>query len=141
MIRSLPAEIGQLRELRSLDAYKNELIKTLPAEINGLVSLEYLNMFNCGLTRCACALPFLLSPGVFSAASLLAVPKQLSELRELTELNVSDNKLAVLPSLHHLTKLRRLAAFWNNLVVAPDLSQLSALEVGPSMLTLFLLLP
>ena len=58
-----------------------------------------------------------------------AVPKELSNLRSLTELNVGENKLAVLPDLSKLTRMTRLAAHWNNLVVAPDVSKLAALEV------------
>jgi hypothetical protein len=53
----------------------------------------------------------------------------LSSLRSLTELNVGENKLGVLPDLSKLTNMKRLAAFWNNLVVAPDVRKLSALEV------------
>jgi hypothetical protein len=58
-----------------------------------------------------------------------AVPKELSVLRSLTELNVGENKLAVLPDLSKLTRMTRLAAHWNNLVVAPDVKKLAALEV------------
>ena len=50
MLSVLPPEIGQLRKLRFLEGYKND-IKTLPSEIGGLVALEYLNLFNCQLTR------------------------------------------------------------------------------------------
>ena len=57
------------------------------------------------------------------------MPKELSSLRSLTELNVGENKLAVLPDLNKLTRMTRLAAHWNNLVVAPDVRKLSALEV------------
>jgi Leucine-rich repeat (LRR) protein len=59
----------------------------------------------------------------------VAVPKQLSSLTSLQELNVGDNKLPVLPDLSPLRNLQRLAVFWNNLVVPPDVSRLAALTV------------
>lgn len=49
-------------------------------------------------------------------------------MRSLTELNVGENKIAVLPDLAKLTRLKRLAAHGNNLVVSPDISKLAALE-------------
>jgi hypothetical protein len=39
-----------LRELRFLEAFKNQLT-TLPKEIVGLVSLEYMNVFNCEIRK------------------------------------------------------------------------------------------
>lgn len=59
MLAALPAEIGQLRKLRLLEAYKND-IKVLPIQISGLVSLECLNLFNCQLTRRTRSTPRLL---------------------------------------------------------------------------------
>lgn len=55
-LKQLPPEIGQLRELRHLEAFKNQLT-TLPKEIAGLVSLEYLNVFNCAIRKRAPELP------------------------------------------------------------------------------------
>lgn len=54
-LKQLPPEIGQLRELRHLEAFKNQLT-TLPKEIGGLVSLEYLNVFNCAIRKRAPAM-------------------------------------------------------------------------------------
>lgn len=55
-LKELPAEIGQLRELRYLDAFANQ-ITNLPAEIVGLVSLEYMNLFNCQIRQRESASP------------------------------------------------------------------------------------
>jgi hypothetical protein len=49
-LSDLPAEIGQLRQLVTLEAFKNN-ISRLPPEIANLTALQHLNLFNCQLTR------------------------------------------------------------------------------------------
>ena len=70
-LRSLPAEVGQLQSLTSLDVSGNEL-KALPEELGLLGSLRSLKAYKNQLT---------------------ALPEKLGELASLREVNLFNNKV------------------------------------------------
>ena len=84
----MPAEIGQLTNLTSLNLWDNKLA-TLPSELWQLTNLTSLNL---------------------SYTKLTALPTELWQLTNLTSLDLSNNRLTALPAeigkLVHLTSLR-----------------------------------
>lgn len=79
------------------------------------------------------ASPFLTHP----SNQIVHIPNSDSRLRELEELNISNNQIKVLPDrfLASLSSLRFLNASWNNLhaipgEVAEDMVQLQTLKVA-----------
>ncbi|MFN8533258.1 MAG: leucine-rich repeat domain-containing protein [Dehalococcoidia bacterium] len=122
-LQSLPAEIGRLRNLRSLDlgealgpndSVVSNQLRTLPATIGGLRRLQTLNL---------------------SANDLDSLPSEIGWLERLTSLNLSFNRFSVLPdSVRALRALETLGLERNGLSVLPDwigeLGRLRTLNVG-----------
>lgn len=108
--RAIPAEIGELVELRRLAIGDNSL-RTVPGWVFRLARLEDLQLWENGLTE---------------------LPDAWDRLPELRELNLADNRLTRLPgSLGGLRHLRRLDLTGNDLADLPAvLSGLSALRVA-----------
>ncbi|CAH3187991.1 unnamed protein product, partial [Porites lobata] len=116
-LTELPAEIGDLRELRELWVSHNQLAG-LPTSVQRLTKLERLYLDGNNLTE---------------------LPAEIGDLRELRELWVSHNQLAGLPtSVQRLTKLERLYLGGNNLTELPaeigDLRELRELWVSHNQL-------
>lgn len=98
-IRELPAQIGQMKELRILYLYSNHLT-TLPPEIGQLSKLESLNlMYN----------------------RLHSLPTTMGQLQSLHTLHLYRNQLTQFPStLGQLKELQILDARYNRLQFLPD---------------------
>ena len=117
-LTELPAEIGDLRELRLLNVRNNQLVG-LPTSVQRLTKLERLYLFENKLTE---------------------LPAEIGDLRELRTLSVRDNHLIDLPtSIKRLTKLEELELTRNKLTELPaeigDLRELRFLSVIHNPLT------
>ena len=108
-LTELPAEIGDLRELRGLWVRDNQLVG-LPTSIQRLTKLERLDLNGNKLTE---------------------LPAQIGDLRKLRELRVSNNRLVGLPtSIQRLTKLQLLELNVNKVTELPtEISDLRELEL------------
>ncbi|MBW7990494.1 MAG: GTP-binding protein [Planctomycetes bacterium] len=106
-IESLPAEIGQLTNLKVLDLYHNQLT-SIAEEIGQLINLTGLDL---------------------SQNQLTSVPKELGQLTNLTRLYLGENQLTSVPEeLWQLTNLTRLDLDGNDLASVPkELVQLTNL--------------
>eukprot|EP00964_Phaeocystis_antarctica_P071051 scaffold43301_cov57-Phaeocystis_antarctica.AAC.5 len=76
-LTTLPAEVGGLRALTSLDLSYNKALTTLPTEVGGLHALTSLNLLGTMLTM---------------------LPAEVGGLRALTSLNLSITALTTLPA-------------------------------------------
>ena len=117
-LTELPAEIGDLRELKTLWMSNNQLVG-LPTSVQRLTKLERL---------------------VLDGNELTELPAEISDFRELRELSVSDNQLVGLPtSIQRLTKLEELYLNGNKLTELPaeigDLRKLRKLIVSRNPVT------
>lgn len=90
---SLPAELGHLSDLKSLDLEENALTGTIPIELGNLTKLEFLNIHTTSLTG--------------------PIPKSLGNLTNLHTLRLYSSPLTgKIPSeLQNLTKLTQLWLF------------------------------
>jgi Leucine-rich repeat (LRR) protein len=109
LLFSLPAEIGQLKNLKELDLHDNQL-STLPAEIGQLTNLTSLDISNNQLSE---------------------LPAEIWQLKNLTRLWLSDNQLSELPAeIGQLTNLTELVLPYNELSTLPaEIGQLTELTV------------
>ena len=113
---ALPAEMGDLDQLRSINFGINNLIGEIPAQMSSLSKLEFLDMFANQLTG--------------------RVPPFLGQFTGLTTLHLSDNQFSgtIPPELGNLENLTRLALV-NNALTGPipdalgGLSSLRRLEL------------
>eukprot|EP01065_Artemidia_motanka_P043619 TRINITY_DN6077_c1_g2_i1.p1 TRINITY_DN6077_c1_g2~~TRINITY_DN6077_c1_g2_i1.p1 ORF type:complete len:544 (+),score=222.25 TRINITY_DN6077_c1_g2_i1:91-1632(+) len=109
-LKVIPEGLGEkLSSLKKIDAFKCGFSGPLSGEVCKMKSLTYINFYNNGL---------------------LKAPAEISELTNLTELNLASNKImAVMPGqLDNFPKLRRLALFWNRLLRLPSLAPLKQLK-------------
>jgi small GTP-binding protein len=112
-LKTLPAEIGKLKNLTRLILSRNQL-KTLPAEIGKLKTLTVLNL---------------------SGNQLTSLPAGIGELKNLTRLNLSENQLTSLPAgIGELKNLTRLVLSKNQLTSLPagivELKNLTSLDLS-----------
>jgi len=117
-LSSLPAEMGQLKNLTELFLSVNQL-SLLPVEIWQLTNLTKLS----------------LSRNQFSS-----LPAEIGQLKNLTELFLSDNQLSSLPAeIGQLTNLTKVSLFDNRLTTLPaelwQLTDLRSLNLGGNELT------
>ena len=105
---SLPDEIGQLKELRSLTLWGTGQLTSLPESIGELTNLETLSLHNTGLTHLPERIGELTNLKVLEIqnANLTTLPESILQLTSLTELRLTQNKLTHLPdtfgNLEHL---------------------------------------
>ncbi len=106
-IASLPEELGQLQNLKSLDLRNNRLSE-LPQSIGQLVYLEQLSI-----------------QGNF----IEVLPQSINQLAQLKTLTCYSNKLYRLPSLGQLQALEQLEVYKNRLIALPlDIGSLKQLK-------------
>ncbi|MEP0930205.1 leucine-rich repeat domain-containing protein [Leptolyngbya sp. PL-A2] len=146
-ITSLPAEIGQLQNLKTLQAsgnwrYKyrdsyptatpgNQLSALLP-EIGQLTSLQRLDISSNQLSALPPEIGQLTSLRTLylSSNQLSALPPEIGQLTSLQRLDISSNQLSALPpEIGQLTSLQRLDISSNQLsALPPEIGQLTSLQ-------------
>jgi leucine-rich repeat protein SHOC2 len=140
-LTSLPAEIGQLTALRVLDLRYNQLT-SLPAEIGQLTALRELLLGDNQLTSVPAEIGQLTSlEHLYLGGNLLtSVPAEIGQLTSLEELYLGGNQLTSVPAeIGQLTSLRELYLFHNQLTSVPaeigQLAALTRLDLGCNHLT------
>ena len=127
---AVPAEIGHLSALRTLDLGHNQLT-SVPAEIGQLTSLEWLNLGYNQLTSLPAEVGQLTSLTVLflNNNQLTSVPAEIWQLMSLEGLNLNDNKLTSVPAvIGQLTLLWVLGLSANQLTSVPaEIGQLTSL--------------
>jgi small GTP-binding protein len=121
-LKRLPAEIGKLANLTELDLSGNQL-KTLPAEIVELKNLTTLYLAENQLTSLPAEIVELknLTTLGLSENQLRSLPAEIVELKKLTALDLSYNQLERLPSeIVELKNLTWLYLFGNQLTSLPS---------------------
>jgi len=108
-IKSLPPQLGTLRNLKTLSLYNNQ-ITSLPPQLGELANLTRLDL---------------------SKNQLTTVPPQLGQLTSLTRLDLSNNQLSSLPpEIGQLNNLKWLILPCNQFTFVPvSLGQVSNLQV------------
>ena len=108
---SIPSELGKLSKLTSLDLYRNQLNGSIPSELGNLSQLTYLSLSSNQLSG--------------------SIPSELGQLTRLTRLYLDFNQLSgSIPSeLGNLSQLTRLALSSNQLngSIPSELGQLTRL--------------
>ena len=119
---ALPAELGDLTNLRALNLGSNQLTGPIPAELGDLANLSELNLDSNQLTG--------------------RIPAELGDLANLSELNLDSNQLTgrIPAELGDLANLESLRLGWNELTGRipawlGDLANLRALNLGSNQLT------
>ncbi|RCJ41185.1 hypothetical protein A6770_08860 [Nostoc minutum NIES-26] len=118
----LPAEIGQLSNLSRLDLSNNQLT-TLPAEIGQLSSLSRLDLSNNQLTTLPAEIGqlFNLSLLYLIGNQLTMLPAVIGQLSNLSRLYLGDNQLTTLPAvIGQLCNLSQLDLEKNKLINLPE---------------------
>jgi small GTP-binding protein len=140
-LKTLPAEIGELKNLTSLDLSRNQLT-SLPAEIVDLKNLTELYLSWNQLTSLPAEigeLKNLTSLDLFNN-QLTALPAEIGELKNLTKLDLSFNKLTKVPvEIGELKNLTKLYLSDNQLTSLPaeivELKNLTSLDLSNNQLT------
>jgi internalin A len=135
-LTELPAEIGQLSQLDSLNLGWNEL-EVLPPEIGHLIRLRKLYLASNRLTVLPPEIGWLTQLQTLSLGGneLQHLPLEIRQLTQLQTLRLSGNDLTALPSkIGHLTQLREVYLRGNQLSELPQeigrLTQLQYLDLG-----------
>jgi Leucine-rich repeat (LRR) protein len=133
-LSSLPAEIGQLKNLRSLDLTGNRRLSSLPAEIGQLKNLQSINLsYNRRLSSLPAEIGQLknLQSLDISGSSLSKLPPEVGQLKNLRSLDLSYNReLSSLPvEIGQLKNLQSLDLSGNSLSSLPaEIGQLQSLQ-------------
>jgi GTPase SAR1 family protein len=129
-LTSVPKELGQLRNLTILDLYNNQLT-SVPKELGQLTNLELLWLFGNQLTSVPRELGRLknLQELYLGGNQLTSVPRELCQLKNLTVLWLFGNQLTSMPEeLGQLKNLTRLDLYNNKIKSIPkELGQLTNL--------------
>jgi internalin A len=141
-LRKLPAEIGQLQNLKILSVHSNNL-QTLPTEIGQLRNLETLYIFGNQLRELPKEIGLLsrLKTLDLSENLIKELPREIGKLVNLKEVSASNNRLSKLPKeIGQLTNLRLLNISDNQIFELPEeikqLSKLVRLEIFLNLLNL-----
>ena len=121
-LRSLPAEIGRLTNLKALNLEGNQLAG-LPAEIGELTNLNHLNLSNNLLAGVPAEIGLLtnLKELDLSRNLLSGVPAEIGRLTNLTGLYLQGNQLTGVPAeIGRLTNLTVLDLSGNELTSLPE---------------------
>ncbi len=140
-LRTLPAGIGRLTNLITLDLRWNRLT-ALPTEIGHLTNLTTLDLGHNNLTALPAEIGRLtnLTKLDLRANNLTALPAEIGRLTNLTTLDLWHNNLTALPAeIGRLTNLTELVLWANNLTALPTeighLTNLTTLDLGHNNLT------
>jgi hypothetical protein len=129
-LTSLPAEIGQLKNLTELYLHNNQLT-SLPAEIGQLKNLTHLHLYNNQLTSLPAEIGQLtaLTRLDLSNNQLTSLPAEIGQLKNLTHLHLAGNQLTSLPAeIGQLQSLTDLDLASNQLTSLPaEIAQLQNL--------------
>ena len=131
---TVPAELGQLQNLRQLSLNGNDLAGRIPPELGKMSSLRLLGLSQNRLTGAIPpelgALPHLGQIYLFQNALSGEIPPELANL-SLTHLWLERNRLTgeIPPALGQVDGLRRLNLAWNQLTgsIPPELGNLQRL--------------
>src|SRR5581483_11927800 len=130
-LTSLPAEIGQLVQLKELYIISNQL-QALPPEIGLLAQLEELYITDNQLQVLPAEIGQLvqLKELYIISNQLQVLPPEIGLLVQLKELSISSNQLQVLPpEIGQLVQLKELSISSNQLqVLPPEIGQLVQLK-------------
>lgn len=116
-LSTLPDEIGQLKQLKTLSLLNNNFV-TLPPQIKELDQLEFLELSNNYLSTISSEIGQLhkLQHLYLSQNNLSTLPAEIGQLHQLQELDLSANQLSSLPAeIGQLTQLKVLGLSKNNL--------------------------
>ncbi|QMS88045.1 leucine-rich repeat domain-containing protein [Nostoc edaphicum CCNP1411] len=140
-LTTLPPEIGQLTNLRSIDLTSNKL-RSLPPEIGQLTKLQSLDL---GSNQVSCLPPKIvqltnLQLLDLSSNQLSSLPPEIVQLTNLRSLNLTWNQVSSLPpEIGQLTKLELLFLTWNKLSSLPseivELTNLQTLDLSINQLS------
>lgn len=133
-LTTFPTNIGNLKNLRHLDVSRN-LISSLPPEIGQLTNLQTFRlqsqntMQEGGIASWFWGIVTRTSGETVERRNLRILPKELSQLENLTELDISDNQVERLPEgFSSLKQLRRLYLQKNSLAALAALKGLPGLR-------------
>ena len=122
-LTELPAEIGQLSNLRQLDLYNN-CLSSLPAEIGQISNLTYFFLSKNSLSSLPVEIAQLINLTVLDLHnnSLSSLPVEIAQLSNLAELYLSENFLSSLPAkIAQLSNLTLLCLSNNSLTIPPEI--------------------
>ncbi|MGB3642406.1 MAG: COR domain-containing protein, partial [Rivularia sp. (in: cyanobacteria)] len=130
-LTALPAEIGQLTNLQTLDLWDNKL-SSLPAEIGQLTNLQFLYLSSNKLSSLPAEIGQLTNLQFLNLESneLSSLPGEIGQLTNLQSLYLYNNELSNLPSeIVQFTNLQSLNLSGNQLSSLPaEIGQLTNLE-------------
>ncbi|MDR7666720.1 COR domain-containing protein [Methanosarcina sp. Z-7115] len=140
-LASLPPEISELKNLRTLDISYNRLTSLSP-EITELKNLKNLDIFDNRLTSLPPEISELknLTKINISRNQLTSLPPEISELKNLKELDIFDNRLtSLLPEISELKNLTKVNIYNNRLTSLPpeisELKNLTKINISRNQLT------
>ncbi len=119
----LPKEISALKDLKTLSLIENAITNITAASINGLNSLENLDLSGNRLTRLPSEINKLIQLKQLNLLlnSLTSIPNEIGDLKNLTYLGLHFNNLTSIPSaIGNLTKLKVLELKDNNISSIPQ---------------------
>lgn len=136
LVGTIPSELSQLSELRTLHLSTNQLTGNIPAQLGQLSKLNTLSLYTNQLTGSIpvefSQLSALRSLSLFGNQLSGSIPAELGQLSELTFIGLQQNQLSgSIPSeLGELDKLVTLALFMNQLTgsIPTELGQLVNLK-------------
>eukprot|EP01114_Cavostelium_apophysatum_P015706 TRINITY_DN433_c0_g1_i2.p1 TRINITY_DN433_c0_g1~~TRINITY_DN433_c0_g1_i2.p1 ORF type:complete len:905 (+),score=297.74 TRINITY_DN433_c0_g1_i2:215-2929(+) len=142
LFEELPAGLFKLKNLKSLNLYRNQLKQLPDALFTELEALNELTLYRNLLSSIPPGIALMKNLTLLNLGSnrLTEVPNELFELRGLEELDLSNNSLSMIPpSIGNLVQLRDLKLFRNKLTVLPpeigNLRNLKKLDMNHNTLT------